>query len=246
MKFICLLLISLLLLNCSKTNSTTQEADSTATDSLFETVINEEISEDDETLAQYYSGEGDSLVNAIRIAVDELAQKMEGDAPYTISARYSGYESGSESTWYFDSSMNLKYCKGSWDMEGTSGSYTYYFDGDDLMAYSAEDLYQESSESTILHTSFKPTYGFSTAGSEESTDTTMLYEEAYNSNNQSAREEFSKLLRLIRDNMDSATVSDQEVSIRIERVDSQNYGMDVTISENYSISKALFDNYIKE
>jgi len=68
----------------------------------------------------------------------------------------------------------------------------------------------------------------------------------HNTQNASAKDEFSKLLNLIRENLDSASVSGDDVTIHIERVDSQSYGMEVTITEHYAMSKTLFDKFIKE
>src|SRR5688572_24389769 len=205
MNHFCLTLISLLLFSCSNTKSNSVYVmDSLVTDSISTVEVSQL---NDEEIAEEIPDEpeGDSLIHAITAAIDEVSatREQEGEK-YTMSARYNGYESGSESTWYFDSSLNLKYCNGSWDMEGTSGTYSYYFDGDDLVAYSSEDMYQEGGEVMLLHTAFTPTYGFTRSSSGEEETITYLYESTYNSQNASAKDEFSKLLNLIRENLDSA------------------------------------------
>jgi len=189
--------------------------------------------------------ESDSLAVVIEKAIQDIEREFGSMTDYyTISSRFDGYESGSESTWYFDKSLNLKYAKGSWDMEGTEGTYAYYFDGEDLLASIADDQYQEGSESTLIHKGFAPIFGFTRSNNEGAEGVSYVYESAYTTSNKSAKEEFSKLLDLIRNNLDSAIVNDYEVSIHIENV--VNYGIDVTQKEDYSISKVLFDKLIKE
>ncbi|HEY3406073.1 MAG TPA: hypothetical protein VGK59_21955 [Ohtaekwangia sp.] len=250
MKFRIMIFACVLLISCNQAQkSQDASADSTALDSSSTVDYGLDIADEEEYLdldEDPLDAEDDSITNAITDAINALSEKVKEGDYYTISSGYSGYESGSESTWYFDSQLNMVYCTGRWDMEGNSGSYTYYFEDNDLLAYSAEDQGQESTETTLLHSAFKPLCGLVRTSTETGEDIRYLDESAYSSNNASAKEDFRHVLDLIRSNQESADFTGPEVSIHIANVDSTNYGMEVTLTENYSISKILFDKLIKD
>ena len=251
MKFWYSTCICLLLISCTQThkmqetNADSISLDSSAIDYGWDIADEEEYLDIDEDAKD---AADDSLVSAITNEINKLSEKVkaEGGDYYTINSSFSGYESESESTWYFDSQLNMKYCTGSWGMEGNSGSYSYYFADDDLLAYSAEDFGQQTSETTQFHMAFKPAYGFSKTTSESGEDTKYLDESFYTSTNSSAKDEFRQVLNLIRSNQQDASVTGDKVSIHIASVDSVNFGTEITITEEYSISKILFDKLIEE
>src|SRR6218665_3496650 len=139
MRYFYLILICFGFIRCS---SPQQEAsspiDSTAIDSA------NIASSDDEYILSEGAPQNDSLANVISNAVDELAAQFEnGGYNETISVNSISYESNFESTWYFDDSLQLKYCKSTWSSEGTSGSYAYYFKNDEIAALVDAEEYQD-------------------------------------------------------------------------------------------------------
>jgi hypothetical protein len=242
MKFItgALVAVGLCLAGCSGNKS----SESTSADSVAVVPADSTINtEENGSTAVENEPKLDSVSNAIALAINEISDRLEGQEYQTIHTQFLDYEGQSESTWYFDASSKLKYCDGKWDGEGASGTYTHYFDGDDIVASSIEDEEQESSETTMIHIGFKPVYGYrTTTGLEAGDDLRHLDESGYNSINNSVKDQYSRLLGLIRTHLDSAVVNDQEVSIHIEIV--VQHGVDFTQKEDYTISKALFDKLI--
>lgn len=189
--------------------------------------------------------EGDSLANEIAKAVQELQTKfeIESNRTYTLTSNFAGYESSSTFTWYFDSLMNLRYYKGDWSMEGTSGSDTHYFEDDNLLA-SLSDEESGGIESTVIFTGLKPIYGFTkTTGDDGEDRYTYIDETKYNARNSSVMQSLTEIVEFVRNNIDSATVTENEISIHLENT--VHYGEDFVETQDCLIGKALYDKLVK-
>jgi hypothetical protein len=243
MKFLIFSFLSALLIGCSSTTSKETTTESNSQDSALSANVNaidEETYEPEEEIVF-----SDSLAEAIQSEIGALEEEIKSGTYYTLYAQYSGYESSAEATYYFDSLFNIIYCDGTWGVEGTSGVFTYFFVGDDLLAGTETNTNQVYEEKVWIHKKFKPTYGFSTTDEEGSeNEITYLTDENYKSINSKARSDYEKLLNTIQEYSDSVSLSDDEASILVETV--VNYGEDYTERETYTISRALFDTLIKE
>jgi|GEM_PF-5710408 len=188
---------------------------------------------------------GDTLSLAIEAALDDLASQSLETCPYTVSSKYSGYESQTDWTYYFDSALTLRYAVVSWDMEGTSGNSTYYFEHDQLVAGREENSFNDYEEIVAFHSKFKPVYGYSiTNGTENDSMPTYLYEADYISKNSDATSNYQQVLDRIIEYSDTVVVAGDYVTIHIENI--VNYGDDVTETEDYRVSRVVFDKLIKQ
>jgi hypothetical protein len=245
MKFIYLILVSLLF-SCSSSKQEDLSSDSTQVDSIVSHQETTAINTTDNNNIVTDDPIQDSVITTIINAYNETIVKFEQEKNqfYSASFNFIGYESGHSTTWYFDSLMNLKYCKGSWDMEGTGGSFAYYFDDENLIAAQVDDEGQVSSESKTIYTGTQPIYGFSiTSGYEQENDTTYLYESGYSSINTEALEQFQKLLNYFSENNEKAIITEDAVIIEIENT--VNYGGDFKEKESSDMSKPLYKKLIK-
>jgi hypothetical protein len=187
----------------------------------------------------------DTLASAFQTAIDETATELTTASVYTLTASFSGYESGTDAEYHFDEDMSLAYCNVTWSMEGSSGSYTYYFTNDELVAGEEQNSYNDYEETVLLHRKFKPSYGFTTTnGTEDDSNHTILGEADYISRNTDSHNELDRILSRIREYQDSVSIEDDVYTIRIENI--VNYGEDFTETEQFKISKKLFDAWIKE
>jgi hypothetical protein len=187
----------------------------------------------------------DSLASSIQGEVEALEKEVKSKTYLTLHAHYLGYEADSDATWYFDSLLNIIFCDITWSMEGTSGSFTYYFEGDDILAGSETNSYNDYEELVWVNKHFKPAFGFSrTDGADTDDQINYLVKADYESKNSSVKNDYQKLLSRIREYEDSATETGDEISITIENVVS--YGNDFTEKEEFTISKIIFDELIKD
>jgi hypothetical protein len=125
-------------------------------------------------------------------------------------------------------------------MEGTGGSFTYYFEGDDILAGKEINSYNDYEELIWINNRFKPAYGFSrTDGADADDQINYLTRADYEAKNNSVKADYQKLLIRIREYQDSLKINGDEVSIFIENI--VNYGEDFTEKEEFTINKVLFD-----
>jgi hypothetical protein len=182
----------------------------------------------------------DSLALSIQSEVDDLERDVKARPYYTLHASYMGYEADSDATWYFDSLLNIIFCDISWNMEGTSGSFTYYFEGDDILAGKESNSYPDYEELLWINNRFKPAYGFSrTDGADADDQINYLTRADYESKNNSVKTDYKKLLARIHEYRDSMQEDGDDISIVIENV--VNYGQDFTEKEEFIINKVLFN-----
>jgi hypothetical protein len=184
----------------------------------------------------------DAMIEVIRLSIENIASDFdEADLRYyTIQSSFSGYENTLDSKWVVDSLVNAQFCDVNWGMESTSGSYSYYFDGHDIVAGEEKNYYNDYEENVWIYKGLTSIFGFSkTNGTENDSIPSFLQEADYESKNVQAREEFSKLIRRIRELSDSATFEDEQVTIVVETI--VNYGEDFTETEKHALNKKLYD-----
>jgi hypothetical protein len=189
--------------------------------------------------------DGDTLAFAFETAIDDMANHCSERSAYSLEAVFSGYENGSQSTYYFDKDMTLTYLTTSWDSEGSSGTSSLYFLGDSLVAAREENQYDGYQEIVLVHTAFKPAFGISkTNGTDDDSSPTVLAEKYYRSRNDDTLNEVRRLLALLKENADSVSVEDKVVRVHLENV--VNYGEDFTETQDFRIDKSLFESIVKD
>jgi hypothetical protein len=241
MKVIPLIIFCLFLTSCSVSSSST-DMETVSKDSLTFDETDTIALGDDEN---FIEKNPDSLALVIRQRIEHTILELGpmNNTYYTIRARYSGYEYGADATWYFDSLLNLRYGEASWSSDAGEGEYKYFFKNDDLLAGTEENSDHSNVEKMFIHEGFKPCYGFSkTFGAEDST-ITFIYQPGYTSKNNNVKQDYTKLLTRLQQYRDSVSVGLDDVNLHIENV--VNYGEDFTETEDYTISKILFDKLIK-
>jgi hypothetical protein len=187
----------------------------------------------------------DSIAATLQSQTEDLEREVKAGIYLTLHASYSGYEADSDATWYFDSLLNIIFCEISWNTEGTSGSYTYYFEGDDILAGNELNSYNDYEELIWMNKHFKPAYGFSrTDGADADDQISYLTKKDFESKNVSIKEDYQKLLNRLREYQDNASANGNDVSILIENV--VNYGEDFTEKEEFTVNKIIFEELIKD
>jgi hypothetical protein len=164
---------------------------------------------------------------------------------YSIISSFSGYENSANSTWYFDREFNLRYCEVAWDMEGTSGKYSYHFKNGRIFSGTEENQYNDYIELVKVFAGTAPVYGVAkTEGSDADGLITYLTENDFDANDSDVKGEFQKLLDRIKENSEDAVLGEEDVTIHIEEVENTS-GTEMTETEDYTISRKLFE-YFKE
>jgi hypothetical protein len=243
MKLIPLSAFCLFLTSCS-VNSSPTDAETRSEDSVTVAETDSVALDNGEN---YTEKNSDSLTLVIQQGIAHTALELGPmhNSYYTITARYSGYEYGADATWYFDSLLNLTYGEVSWSSDAGEGEYKYFFENDDLLAGTEENSDHSSVEKVFIHKRSKPYYGVSkTYGAEGDSTATFIYEPSYTSKNSSVKHDYAKLLTRLQQYRDSVSVGLDDVTLHIENV--VNYGEDFTETEDYNISKILFDKLIRE
>lgn len=237
---ICNFILLILLAHCSTRKmqeSSVPNSDSTlATYTEFDSASGE-FNDDSEN--------NDSLLTSIGNAVDDIASAAKEKSLYSLRGTFAGHENSADATYFFDATMSLTYCTVKWGSEMTSGSFEYYFINDSLVAGLEENAYNDFEESVTLHTKFHPIYGYSTTnGTEDDSGVTYLGEADYYSRNSDSLQEYNRLLNRIREYQDSVSTDGEYITIHLENV--VNYGEDFLETEDFRISKSVFENIIKD
>jgi hypothetical protein len=241
MKFLFTIAILIFLTGCSTKPQKQTDIEGNSQDSVLLTSA-ENIDEQFDTEEFDLS---DSIAGSIQSETEDLEREVKARTYYTLHASYLGYEADSDATWYFDSLLNIIFCDISWNMEGTSGSFTYYFEGDDILAGKEINSYTDYEEMIWINNRFKPAYGFArTDGADADDQISYLTRADYESKNTSVKADYQKLLARIHEYQDSLKVDGDEISIVIENV--VNYGEDFTEKEEFTINKILFDELFGE
>ncbi|MEX1240744.1 MAG: hypothetical protein WEB30_13545 [Cyclobacteriaceae bacterium] len=189
----------------------------------------------------------DALMEAIQLEIEKTSSGFDetGAKEYTILSSFKGYENTSEGIWILDSLLNLEFCEVDWGMEGSSGSYTYYFSDENILAAEEQNYYNDYEETVWIHSKFKPIFGFSKTNGTENDSIPYFFQEAeYISKNEQAKQDFSRLLLRIRELQDSLSSNGDEIIIVTENV--VDYGEDFTETEKYVLSKTLFNIMVKD
>lgn len=189
----------------------------------------------------------DALMEAIRRQIEKTwsVPDENNTKEYTIYSSFKGYENTAEGKWLVDSLLHLKLCEVDWGMEGSSGSYSYWLQNDEILAGEEQNYYNDYEETVLIHSGFQPTYGFSrTNGTENDSIPYFLQEADYISKNERAKGDFSKLISRIRELQHSVSLTGDEIIILDENV--VNYGDDFTETEKYVLSKTLFDIIVND
>jgi hypothetical protein len=242
-----LLCIILAFFQCS--TNRIQESSSADSTSLSDSPTADLEPEDDSNEEDTFSEEGDdnsdTLAFALEAVIDDEANNASESAVYSLSASFSGYENSADAMYYYDSALALKYSVVTWASEGTSGSYTYYFQDGNVIAGREENAYNDYEEIVLIHTRFKPTYGLSkTNGTENDSQPSYLGEADYVSKNADAINEYERLIGRIAKYQDSVSYEGDFITLHLENV--VNYGEDFTETENFRISKPVFERLIKQ
>lgn len=238
MKFLAVALIPLVLMGCAENPLQEVTGDTKSLDSLLLTNQARGEAED-----EFFPA--DSIAATLQSQTEDLEREVKAGIYLTLHANYSGYEADSDATWYFDSLLNIIFCEISWNTEGTSGSYTYYFEGDDILAGNELNSYNDYEELIWMNKYFKPAYGFSrTDGADADDQISYLTKNDYESKNTSIKNDYQKLLNRLREYQDSASENGNDVSILIENVVS--YGEDFTEKEEFTVNKIVFDELIRD
>ena len=152
--------------------------------------------------------------------IDSLKSLLNSQDYYKIEISFSGYESGSEETWYYDSLGVICAYHLNWDMEGQSGENYHWFENGKMSV-----LYEE------------------TTGGNDETEIKFLKKPAdsdklknYDSDSKNQEQ---KTFNLINENSDKKVEDENTVSITIE--ETVNYGGDFTQTTNIYIDKALYE-----
>lgn len=185
----------------------------------------------------------DSLNTIFERAEDSLrADQAERKVQYySIISSFSGYENSANSTWYFDQDFNMRYCEVDWNMEGTSGKYSYYFQSGRIFSGAEENQYNDYMELVKVFVGTAPVYGYAkTEGSDADGPVTYLTESDFDSKDNDVKGEFQKLLTRIQENKGDAVLGEEDVTIHIEDVETYS-GNEVTETEDYTISRKLFE-----
>jgi hypothetical protein len=187
----------------------------------------------------------DTMALAFETAIDDIANRWKEHSAYSLDASFSGYETGADATYYFTKDLQLSYCMVTWSMEGTSGTYSYFFQNDSLVAGREENQYNDFQEVVLIHPGFRPIFGFSkTEGADADSIPSYISEEDYVTKNSNALNEFSRLLDRLRAYADSVTVGDHVVTLHLENI--VNYGQEFTETEDFRIDKPVFDLLIRQ
>jgi hypothetical protein len=224
-------------------NSPAASVDST--DSTIAEYSDDEAYSEDSEYADESETSRDSLAQAITEAVDETEEERKNASVFSLSGTFKGYENSTDASYYFDNNLTLTYCDVSWSMEGTSGKFMYLFDGDDLVGGHEDNYYNDFEEYVTLHSKFNPTFGFSkTNGAEDDSYINLIGEADFLSRKSDANTQFQRLVSRIKEYQDSVTIDGEFFVLRLENV--VNYGEDFTETEEYKISKRVFDKLIKD
>jgi len=124
-------------------------------------------------------------------------------------------------------------------MEGSSGSYSYYFENENLVAGKEDNSYNAYDENTIFCKGLSPFVGLTSTAGETETDPVPLTESAFLTKNKDALNEYHRLLSQIAEYSGEATTDGSHTNIHIENI--VNYGEDYTETEDFEISTPLYD-----
>lgn len=238
MKIILPFLLIAALASCSTGTTQVSSVELPPSDSLSVEAGNSEIATEEDP---------DALVEAIMLEIEKTWSGPDETkaSEYTIHSTFTGYENTSKGKWVVDSLLNLRYCEVDWGMEGSSGSYSYVFEGDTILAGEEQNYYNDYEESVWIHSGFKPTYGFSkTEGTEDDSIPYFLQEADYISKNERANDDFSKLILRIRELQDSVSSIGSEITIVSEKIANHEEGF--TETERYRLSRKLFDRLLND
>jgi hypothetical protein len=240
MKFLTVALIPIVLMGCAENHLQEVTGDINSLDSVSLTSLTEGETEDDFFPA-------DSIAATLQSQTEDLEREIKARIYLTLHANYSGYEADSDATWYFDSLLNIIFCEISWNREGTSGSYTYYFEGDDILAGNELNSYNDYEELIWVNKNFKPAYGFSRTDAADADDQIIyLKADDYESKNASIKNDYQKLLNRLREYQDSAHVNKNDVSISIHVKTVTNNGKYLIEKEEFTVNKIIFEEVIKD
>lgn len=240
MKSIYIVLLITLLGSCTSGSSKIASLDEVKSDTL----ITETDSADIDTYDNIDSDPDDGeLVQQINDGADSITSAYSSEKFYTIYSSFSGYETGADAKWVVNDDIELQYCEITWSMEGTSGSQTYYFSNEQIVAGDEENFYNDYEELVKIYKQVGTVYGYSrTNGTESDSVINFLQEGDYASKNEEAKSHFTKLLNRILELQDSVIENENDVTIRVENI--VNYGEDFTETEEYRINKKVYKSLI--
>jgi len=239
-RLIYITIIAALHFSCSTGSSHVASSEAINEDTL---TVDDIVESGDDSVASEEGFGENVLVEEINAKIDSVSSSYSDKGFYTIYSSFSGYESGAEGKWVVDEDLQLQYCEISWSMEGTSGSQTYYFFEDDVLAGEEETFYNAYEENVKIYNHVGSAYGFSrTNGLETDSIINIIAEDDYVNKNEGVLEEFGRLLGRIVELQDSVIENENDVSIHSERI--VNYGEDFTESEDYRINKMIFKNIL--
>lgn len=235
-------------------------ADTTAVTEMEDEVLSdesdansEEYSEDPQDYteeAEEYDEERDASREGIEDAIDQALNTTEDDrrqsSVYSLAATVNAFESGTDGAYYFDEDHSLTYCQVSWRMEEyTSGTYTYFFYSNELIAGYEQTSFNDYEETVYFHENLKPHYGYSnTEGAEDDTAVGLLGEADFITRKTDFQNHFESLILRLKEYRDNVIFEGDMAVIMIENVVSHN-GEDFTETEEYRISREVFERLIK-
>lgn len=188
----------------------------------------------------------DSLVAVLQSRAEQVVASVQSKLSVyeTISISNSGYESGSDATWYFDSAMNVRFYDASWSMEGTDGNYKLVFKDDEFIGGTEENGYPVGTENFWYINNADDYFGFSRLSDDGEERVNFIYDNGFQAKRTEVLTYRDNLFQRIREIADSAEVGEETVTYHAESI--QNYGEDFTSTEDITISRKLFDALIKE
>jgi hypothetical protein len=161
------------------------------------------------------ASEADTARAIFTRCIEDIGAELRSVSVYKMSASFSGYESSSDATYYFDSLFNLTYAEIAWSMEGTSGSYTYYFSNGNLTA-GLEVHYYNAYDEYIFICRANEAFGYKSNNSEANTEGSFITEAEFNSKVTDASSEFNRLIGRISEYASSGIKEEGITRIQIE------------------------------
>ena len=212
--------------------------------SIMDTTYTVTISNEDETTDS--SSNEESFRFSVDACLDSMMALRKAASIYAISTSYDGYESGANTTYYFDSAMSLTWCEIDWSMEGQEGNSTYYFVNDEMEGGRNYEADGDSEQTEIYCANLQPSYGYSRkliAGENERYET--IDGAGFISQRSSVRDDFNRMIGILIERKNEFELSEKDAILNSEN-ESTEYGTEVTTRENYTMNIEVFRRLISE
>jgi hypothetical protein len=238
--FIC---TTFVLFNCSGT--TNSSADNVQQDSIApisaDTISSEE---SPKAKVDYITVSEQEFLRRVETSIDSIMEIKKARSVYSLSGSFSGYESGADATYYFDSVFSLTYCEISWSSEGSSGTGVYFFDADEVDGGKTSESEGDSEDITVFYSIFQPHYGVTTTLAGNEPTYSVLDGKSFNAERSSVNNDYNRLINRIVESRDGIILSETDATLDIEK-ETDGYGESFTEREAFRMSIEVYENVIK-